>query len=156
MTDVVRTARRDKVVAITIDRPAEGNQLTVPMIRDLSTALREAGRSDAHVITLRSVGKDFCLGRDARGGAAGGPPPNALQTRNNLIAPLLDVYDAIASTPQPIVCSVQGEANGFGCALATACDITIAADDARFRLPELEKNFPPTESPAISRPQSNK
>ncbi len=33
---------------------------------------------------------------------------------------------------------------GFGCALATSCDITIASQAARFCLPELEKNLPPT------------
>ena len=55
-----------------------------------------------------------------------------------MIAPILDVYDAIADAPQPIVCIVQGAAFGFGCALATACDITIAAEGTRFRLDEFE------------------
>jgi enoyl-CoA hydratase/carnithine racemase len=114
------------------------------MVRELAAAFREAATSDAKVITLRSAGPDFCLGRDTRGGAAGAPPPNALQMRANLIAPLLDVYDAISSAPQPVICSVQGSAAGFGCALATSCDITIASETARFKLPELEKNLPPT------------
>ena len=35
-------------------------------------------------------------------------------------------------------------AHGFGCAIAGACDISIAADNARFKLPEMEKNLPPT------------
>lgn len=144
MSDVIRTGRDGDVATITVDRAADGNQLTIPMVRDLAAAFREAGRGDAKVITLRSTGEVFSFGRDTRGGPAGGPPPNALQMRTNLIAPLLDVYDAIAGTPQPIVCSVQGPAHGFGCALVTACDITIASDKARFRLPELEKNLPPT------------
>jgi enoyl-CoA hydratase/carnithine racemase len=61
-----------------------------------------------------------------------------------MIGPIMDVYAAIAGAPQPVVGAVQGAALGFGCALATACDITIATDDSRFSLPELEKNFPPT------------
>ena len=64
--------------------------------------------------------------------------------RENVIAPILDVYDAIAGASQPVICLVQGAALGFGCALATACDVTIAADNARFRLPEMEKDLPPT------------
>lgn len=144
MSDVIRLARNGAVAAITIDRAADGNQLTIPMVRDLAAAFREAAKCDAKVITLRSTGKEFCLGRDTRGGPPPGPPPNALQMRTNLIGPLLDVYDAISSTPQPVVCSVQRAALGFGCALATACDITIASDAARFQLPELEKNLPPT------------
>jgi enoyl-CoA hydratase/carnithine racemase len=143
MSDVIRSARNDAVAAITIDRGDEGNQLTIPLVRELAAAFREAAKTDAKVITLRSTGPEFCLGRDTRGGG-GGPPPNALQMRANLITPLLDVYEAISNAPQPVVCSVQGAAMGFGCALATSCDITIASDTARFRLPELEKNLPPT------------
>ncbi len=142
MSDNIRTGRDGDVATIVIDRVAEGNQLTIPMVRDLAAAFDEAGRSDAKVITLRSAGGVFCLGRES--GPAGGPPPTALQMRANMVAPLLDVYRAIAGTPQPVVCSVQGAAHGFGCALATACDITIASGNARFRLPELEKNLPPT------------
>jgi enoyl-CoA hydratase len=144
MSEFIRLTLNEAVAAVTLDRGGEGNQLTIPMVRELAAVFREAGRSDAKVITLRSVGTDFCLGRDTRGGPTGGPPPNAVQMRTNLIVPLLDVYEAISSAPQPVICSVQGAAAGFGCALATACDITIASDTARFKLPELEKNLPPT------------
>jgi enoyl-CoA hydratase/carnithine racemase len=144
MTDTIRAGRDGDVATITIDRPTEGNRLTLAMVKDLAAAFRAAGQSDAKVVTLRSIGEVFSLGRDAGGRAAEGPRSTALEMRTTLIAPLLDVYDAIASTRQPIVCSVQGAAHGFGCALATACDITIASDAARFRLPELEKNIPPT------------
>ena len=39
---------------------------------------------------------------------------------------------------------VQGAAYGFGCAIASVCDITIAHDTARFKLPEMAINLPPT------------
>jgi enoyl-CoA hydratase/carnithine racemase len=39
---------------------------------------------------------------------------------------------------------VQGAAHGFGCAMATACDVTIAAEGATFKLPEMTHNLPPT------------
>ncbi|MCK9915564.1 enoyl-CoA hydratase/isomerase family protein [Microbacteriaceae bacterium K1510] len=144
MTDVIQSKRDGAVVAVTIDRAADGNQLTLPMVRDLANAIREAGKTDAKVITLRSTGSEFCLGRDTRGGPPPGPPPSALQMRTNLIAPLLDVYDAIGNAAQPVVASVQGAARGFGCALATACDVSIASASATFALPEMEKNLPPT------------
>jgi enoyl-CoA hydratase len=124
-----------------IDRGAEGNLLTLDMLRALAGAFRSAGASDAKVIALRSTGNDFCRGRDAKGGK---PSPTALDLRANVIGPIMEVYEAIAGAPQPVICAVQGAALGFGCALATACDITIATDDSRFSLPELEKNFPPT------------
>jgi enoyl-CoA hydratase len=141
MTDVIRTNRNGAVAGITIDRAAEGNLLTVEMVRELAAAFRSAAASDAKVIVLSSTGADFCRGRDNTGVP---PSPTALKMRANVCEPILDAYDAIADAPQPVVCTVQGAALGFGCAIAGACDISIAADNARFKLPEMEKNLPPT------------
>ena len=141
MSDLIGTSREGAVATITINRPGEGNVLTIPMLRDLSGALRSAGASDAKVIVVRSIGSEFCLGRD---GAGAPPSPTALKMRTNVLEPILDAYGALADAPQPVVAVVQGAAHGFGCAMAGACDITIAADRARFKLPEMEKNLPPT------------
>jgi enoyl-CoA hydratase/carnithine racemase len=140
MTDAIHSGRDGLVATITLDRPAEGNLLTLDMIGALRTALRSAGDSDAKVILLRAKGADFCRGRETKAG----PPPSALALRNNVLQIILDVFDAVGTAPQPVVGVVQGQALGFGCALACACDITLAADSARFRLPELEKDLPPT------------
>jgi enoyl-CoA hydratase len=141
MNEIIRASRDGMVANITIDRPAEGNLLTIEMVRALTAAFRAAGKSNAKVIVLSSTGPDFCRGRDN----AGTPPsPTALKMRANVCEPILDAYDAIANAPQPVVCAVQGAALGFGCAIAGACDISIAAVNARFKLPEMEKNLPPT------------
>lgn len=141
MSDLIRTHRDGATAGITINRPSEGNVLTIDMLHALAGAFRAAAASDAKVIVLRSEGRDFCLGRD---GAGAPPSPTALKMRANVLQPILDAYDAIANAPQPVVCAVQGAAQGFGCAMAGACDVTIAADNARFKLPEMEKNLPPT------------
>ncbi len=141
MTSVIKSSRDGAVANIAIDRPDEGNLLTVEMLRELTAAFRAAAASDAKVIVLRSASSDFCRGRDTRGGT---PSPTAMKLRTNVCEPILDVYDAIASAPQPVVCVVQGIAHGFGAAMAGACDLTIAADNARFKLPEMEKSLPPT------------
>jgi enoyl-CoA hydratase/carnithine racemase len=129
------------VAKITIDRPAEGNVLTLDMLRALTAEIRAAGASDAKIIALGSTGSDFCRGRDPKGGPQN---PTALVMRDQTLQPILDVYDALNGVPQPVVCAVQGAALGFGCAMATACDITIAAEGAVFRLPEMTHNLPPT------------
>jgi enoyl-CoA hydratase/carnithine racemase len=46
--------------------------------------------------------------------------------------------------PVPVVALVHGDALGFGCATAVGCDITLAADNARFAFPEIEHDIPPT------------
>jgi enoyl-CoA hydratase len=141
MTNVIQSSRDGAVAHIKIDRASEGNLLTVDLLRELTAAFRAAAVTDAKVILLRTAGADFCRGRDVRGGA---PSPTAMAMRANVCEPILQIYDAIAEAPQPVVCAVQGIAHGFGCAMATACDITIAADNARFKLPEMEKDLPPS------------
>jgi enoyl-CoA hydratase len=141
MSDVIRTSCDGAVAVVTIDRPAEGNVLTTDMLRALTAAIRAAAASDAKVIVLRSTGADFCRGRDGKGGPQN---PTALVMRDQVLQPILDVYDALNGAPQPVVCAVQGAAYGFGCATAAACDVTIAADTAKFRLPEMAHDLPPT------------
>jgi enoyl-CoA hydratase len=134
------TSSRDGAVAtIAIDNAAQGNLLTVEDLRELATAIRAAGATDAKVIVLRTMGADFCRGR-----APGAPSPTALTMRANVCEPILDVYDALAGIRQPVVARVQGAALGFGAAMAGACDLTIAADNARFQLPEMHRDLPPT------------
>jgi enoyl-CoA hydratase len=134
------TSSRDGAVAtVTIDNAAQGNLLTVEDLRELATTIRAAGATDARVIVLRTVGADFCRGR-----APGAPSPTALTMRANVCEPILDVYDALAGIRQPVVARVQGAALGFGAAMAGACDLTIAADNARFQLPEMHRDLPPT------------
>ena len=58
--------------------------------------------------------------------------------------PILGVYRALHESEIPVFAEVQGDARGFGCALVAASDLAIASEDARFSLPELQKNLPPT------------
>jgi len=136
---VINSSHVAAVATLTIDRPAEGNTLTIDMLREFSAAIRAAGATATKAIVIRTKGPDFCLGR-----APGAPSPTAMKMRANVCEPILDVYDAIAGARQPIIAVVQGRAHGFGAAMAGACDLTLAADNARFRLPEMEKDLPPT------------
>jgi enoyl-CoA hydratase len=137
---IVTSSRDGAVTTITLDRPAEGNLLPLDGVLALAAAFRAAGATDSKVIVLRANGADFCRGR----GGGGPPSPTAMKMRANVCEPILDAYDAMANAPQPIVGVVQGAAYGFGCAIASVCDITIAHDTARFKLPEMEKDLPPT------------
>jgi enoyl-CoA hydratase len=136
----ILSSRDGAVVTITLDRPADGNLLTLDAVRELAAAFRAASVTDAKVIMLRGNGADFCRGRG--GGAP--PSPTAMKMRANVCEPILDVYDAMGSARQPIVGVVQGAAFGFGCAIASVCDVTVAHETARFKLPEMAINLPPT------------
>src|SRR5262245_11541695 len=141
VTGLIKSTRDGAVATIAMDRPAEGNLLTVDMVRELTAAMRAAAATDAKVIVLRGNGADFCRGRDPKNTA---PSPTAMKMRVNVCEPILDYYDAVAEARQPVVAAVQGSAFGFGCAIAGCSDVTIAADNARFKLPEMSHDLPPT------------
>ena len=98
---------------------------------------------DVRVVVIRGEGPDFCTGR-----APAMPPPGSrltAQALTELIAePILAFYDSVAQVPVPVLTAVQGRAAGVGCALAGIADLCIAADTARFSIPEMDKDIAPT------------
>lgn len=126
-------------------RSAEpGNALPLAAIRDLAEAIRVIGqRGETRVLRLRGRGEDFSVGRapDKPGGDA---PKTAHEVRTRLVNPILDVYAALRELPFPCIAEVRGRAVGFGCALVAACDLAVAGQGARFSLPEMAKELPPT------------
>ncbi|MEP9349454.1 enoyl-CoA hydratase/isomerase family protein [Xanthobacter sp. KR7-225] len=136
----ILTSLDGAVARIVIDRAERGNLLTLDMVAALTAAVR-AVPADAKAVHLYGAGADFCRGRDPSGSPQ---TATALDVRERLIAPILLLYDAIAACPVPVVASVNGAARGLGAALAGACDVTIACASARFALPEMEKDLPPT------------
>jgi enoyl-CoA hydratase len=130
-------------VTIRLSRGATGNKVTAAEIPAIGRAIRAAGsRKDVKTILIRGDGPNFCQGRapDPQGKA----PTTALGVRDGITEPILGVYEDVRMTPVPVIAVVQGEAKGFGCALVSACDLAIAADDASFSFPELDHNLPPT------------
>ena len=144
MEEVLKLEQDGAVARITIDRPDRGNMLTLEMLDQVSALIIDAGFDPAiKVISITSVGDDFCLGRDPQS-APEHTPKNGVEMRESLTAPILGFYDAVRGAEIPVVATVQGRAAGFGCAAAAVCDVTVAASDALFSLPEMKHDLPPT------------
>lgn len=144
MEDVLKLEQDGAIARITIDRADRGNMLTLDMLDEISALIIDAGCDpEIKAIYITSTGDDFCLGRDPKS-APEDTPKNGIEMREALTAPILGFYDAVRGADIPVVAAVQGRASGFGCAAAAVCDITIAADDARFSLPEMKNDLPPT------------
>jgi enoyl-CoA hydratase len=136
-------AREGAVATVTLAKPDSGNRLAIDEVRALGRAIRTLGEeSRIKAVAVRARGEAFCLGRLPPSGA--NPPKTALAIRAGVTQPILDLYADLRATPVPVVAVVQGDASGFGCALAGQCDLAMAADTARFSLPEMEHNLPPT------------
>ena len=135
---------RDGAIArIDLNRPEQGNALTRAMMVQLSATLRElGGQPGVHVVTLEGRGQQFCRGRDGKGESRAGMTPYEIRVK--MMGAVLDVYQAVADVPVPVVALVHGDALGFGAATAVGCDITLAASNARFAFPEIEHDIPPT------------
>jgi enoyl-CoA hydratase/carnithine racemase len=142
MSDHILTARKGPVLEITLNRPEIGNAASDAMAVELAKLLLSAGES-AEIVVLRGAGDDFCVGRETMGKRPPGAQPDALELRrrNDVV---FNCYGAFRKCEIPVIGMVKGRAFGFGCAIAAVCDITLAADTAKFQVPEMAHNIMPT------------
>ena len=144
MSDELIFRQEGAVAQLILNRPDDGNMMTIAMIEDLTAMIEKAGADpDTKVILLVGNGDDFCRGRDTAA-APESAPKSALEMRAALTSPILGLYAAVRGAEVPIVAAIQGLAHGFGCAMAAVCDVTIASAGARFALPEMKSDLPPT------------
>jgi enoyl-CoA hydratase len=129
------------LLTITLNRPEHGNGLNDAGIAQLS-ALLQGAAARARLVLLTGAGDDFCVGRIAPRGAAA-PKLEALAVRRGRDV-VFNCYAAFRESPIPIIAAVKGRALGFGFAVAACADITLAADNAVFQMPEFGENIMPT------------
>ena len=142
MANEIVTARKGPVLEITLNRPEIGNAASDGMAVELTKLLLGAGES-SEIVVLRGAGDDFCVGRETMGKRPPGQQPDALELRrrNDVV---FNCYGAFRRCEIPVIGVVRGRAFGFGCAIAAVCDITLAADSAKFQVPEMAHNIMPT------------
>ncbi|MCO5119277.1 MAG: enoyl-CoA hydratase/isomerase family protein [Burkholderiaceae bacterium] len=125
------------VARIWLNRPDVRNAMNVTLIAELAAAIDEANADDSvRVIMLGGRGKGFCAGADLKwmGGARDMKIEDNRADTGNLAAVMRRLYDG----PKPSVARIHGACFAGGMGLATACDIAIAAPDARFCLSEVK------------------
>ena len=128
----------DGVARVTLNRPEKRNALSPEMIRGLREALdRAATDESAGVILLRGAGQDFCAGLDLTGMAADASALDHLADAHSIA----DLFLAMRRNPRPIIGAVHGRALAGGCGLATACDLLLASESARFQYTEVNIGF---------------
>ena len=130
-TDIKYECTDDGIAKITINRPEVRNAFRPLTVGEMKQAL-DMARDDADigVIVLTGEGPDaFCSGGDQRTRGKGGyiDEKEKIPRLN-----ILDVQKQIRSMPKPVIAVVAGYAIGGGHVLHLICDLTIAADNARF------------------------
>lgn len=141
----VAVCRDGAILRITLDRPSRRNSLTQSMIERLADALTDAATDGAlRAVHLRGAGDDFCAGADwIAANEPGAQRPRAGDLVRRIPHAAHRVIELIAGMQLPVVCSVRGRAVGFGCNLALAADFTVAATDAVFWEPFVDRGFSP-------------
>ena len=139
---VVISKIEDSVAWITLNRPDKRNALNDEVIAALDFALRQAESSEAvRAVVISGVGPDFCSGADL---AALQKISQATVAENQEDArSLMELFQLIRRLRIPVIAAVRGRALAGGCGLATACDIVLASDSARFGYPEIKIGFVP-------------
>jgi 2-(1,2-epoxy-1,2-dihydrophenyl)acetyl-CoA isomerase len=121
----------DAIATVTLDRPDALNALTVLVKEELLAALRLIGRDrTVRAVILTGAGRAFCAGQDLKERLEPGAAPLAVELRERYNP----IIRALRAMGQPVIAAVNGVAAGAGASLAFACDLRIAADDARFVL----------------------
>jgi enoyl-CoA hydratase len=120
-------------VRLTLNRPAKLNAISAELREALSAAVAAAVDDErVRVIAIAGAGRAFCSGYDL----SEAQPVDAWGWREVLAADVAAIL-AIWRCPKPVIAQVHGYALAGGLELAMACDLIVAADDARLGEPEI-------------------
>jgi methylglutaconyl-CoA hydratase len=133
---------KDNIATITLNRPDKRNAISPAMIADIQSALEAIEKNHAtRVVILTGAGKAFCAGMDLDTLAAiAKQTPAENQEDSRRIAKLLR---RIWSFPRPMIAAVNGAAYAGGCGIATLCDFTLSAPEAKYGYTEVKIGFLP-------------
>ena len=116
---------------VTLDRPDKRNALSLELMDELTQVLQTLGpRSDLRAIVVQGSGAAFSAGHDLSEMVG-----RELPFYQRLFDSCTELMETIHRVPQPVIAKVHGIATAAGCQLVAACDLAVAAEDARFATP---------------------
>jgi enoyl-CoA hydratase/carnithine racemase len=139
MGEVVEVRREGPVAVVMLNRPERLNALSSEVERRLASVLGSEDVRSSAAVVLTGEGRAFSSGADV------------LEMREQTPAAILayyretgEVYERVASLPQPTIAAVHGYCLGGGFELALACDFRVADETAVFGLPEVAIGIVPS------------
>ena len=144
-TELVLTERNEGVLTITINRPAQKNAVSREVAVQLASALDLLDADPTLAVgVLTGAGGTFSAGMDLKAFANGQTPILPGRGFGGLTQ---------AVVRKPLIAAVEGWALGGGFEMALACDLIVAAQDAKFGLPEVKRGLIAGEGGVIRLPQ---
>src|SRR3989475_8762851 len=118
------------LAVITLNRPEKRNAISPTMIAEILAALKDVESGGERVAIITGAGKSFCAGMDLealKSLAVQSPEQNLADARRTA-----GFFRRLWSFPKPLIAAVNGAALAGGCGIATLCDFTLAAPEAKF------------------------
>ena len=137
----IRVTVEGSIGWITLARPEKKNALDRAMADELAEALFALSESPVNVVAIEGEGPDFCAGADLAAIEEMLDAPR--QDHIDDAKALGHVFHTIRRMEKPVVALVKGRAYAGGAGLASACDIVLAHEEARFAYPEVTIGFVP-------------
>jgi methylglutaconyl-CoA hydratase len=137
----IRMTVEGAIGRITLARPEKKNALDRATADELAEALFALSESAVNVVAIDGEGPDFCAGADLAALEEMLDAPR--QAHLDDAKALGHVFHTIRRMEKPVVALVKGRAYAGGAGLATACDIVLAHEEARFAYPEVTIGFVP-------------
>lgn len=132
---VLRERHDARIAVLRLNRPDRLNAVSLPLYRDLLTALQELADDEAaRAVILTGAGRAFCVGADLKSHGSHELTP---EERREYADAAQRANRALQTLPLPVIAAVNGHSIGAGLELALSCDFIVVADDAKLRLPEL-------------------
>lgn len=129
MNGTVLYAASDGVATLTLNRPEVYNALNAQLHADLLAALQQTeGNTAVRAVIITGAGNAFCSGQDLREFPAEGVAKLIGERLRQSYNPLVT---KLRTLPKPVIAAINGVASGAGLSLALACDLRVAAADAR-------------------------
>jgi enoyl-CoA hydratase/carnithine racemase len=132
-TSLVLRTGEGAVRTLTLNRGERFNPFSSAMIAALKAELAAAAEDEnVRVIVLAALGPGFCAGHDLKEMRA---HAGDASWQRRLFDDCSRLMMTLTQIPQPVIARVHGIATAAGCQLVAACDLAVAAEEARFALP---------------------
>jgi len=130
--NVVELECGGEIARLVLNRPERRNALSLDVMIEMLRALDVvAGDETARVLVIEGRGPAFSAGHDLAEMESNRDPA----FYEELFATCVRLMTRVHELPQPVIAKVHGVATAAGCQLVAACDLAVAADDARFATP---------------------